>query len=132
LEWYFRLGSSNAHANEYQINSLPIPSIVQGPKDSRWLQLFEQRKWELLKEHLISLCLVAGQMPRTVTDALITLCHYIQQIEAERILSNRFERSQLAPESQAAQEVIDATFYRCYGFSIEESAYINGRLENML
>ena len=132
LEWYFRLGSSNAHANEYQINSLPIPTVVDDSGDSDWQRLFERGEWEPLKESLCSMCVVKGQMPLQVMQALAALCKYVQEVEAGRVLGNRFERSRLAPESQVVQDIIDATLFRCYGFSLAESSYITSRLENML
>jgi hypothetical protein len=56
----------------------------------------------------------------------------IQDIEAERVLKNRSERSNLAPESQPIQDAIDAVLFKCYGLSDDDAEYIRQRLTEML
>ena len=56
----------------------------------------------------------------------------IQEIEAERVLKSRSERSHLAPESQEIQDVIDAVLFRVYGLTDDEARYIERRLKEML
>ena len=132
LEWYFRLASSNAHANEYQLNAMPVPTIVDVNGNLDWQSQFRAHRWLELKEYLCNICREPGVMPKPVAEALAGMSHRIQEIEAKRVLKNRSERSRLAPESQPIQDAIDAVLFRCYGLSEEEARYIEKRLEEML
>lgn len=71
-------------------------------------------------------------MPKDVADALTEMSRRIHEIEAKRVLKNRSERSQLAPESQPIQDAIDAVLFRCYGLSEDAAKYVHKRLEEML
>jgi Eco57I restriction-modification methylase len=132
LDWYFRLGSTNSKVNEYQFNSLPIPTISndRGRIDRRTLLLPGQ--WDLTAQRLSSLCLEPGIMREAVADALAAMSRMIQKIESTRILERRSERAHLSPESQPIQDAIDAILFRCYGLSDEDSEYISRRLKEML
>jgi hypothetical protein len=69
-------------------------------------------------------------MPKSAVDAIAGMSHRIQKIEAKRVLKNRSERSQLAPQSQPI--AIDAMLFRCYGLSEEDARYIEKRVQEML
>lgn len=71
-------------------------------------------------------------MPNSVAEALVEMSRRIQKIEAKRVLKNRSERSQLAPESEPIQDAIDAVLFRCYGLSDDDAKYVEKRLEEML
>ena len=132
IEWYFRLGSTNAHVSHYQVENLPVPSI-SAPEPARELrQLLVNRQWRALAGQLSARCGPPGDMPPTVVDAVIAMSRAIQEIEAKRVLKNRSERSHLAPESQVIQDVIDSVLFRCYGLSEDDAAYIEQRLKEML
>lgn len=81
---------------------------------------------------LCSVCTEVGTMSKTVQEALIEMSKQIQKIEVARVLKNRSERSQLAPESQPIQDAIDKVLFRCYGLTDEEAGYVNKRLKEML
>jgi hypothetical protein len=132
LDWYFRLGSTNSKVNEYQFNSLPIPTFLEERAIIAWQPLFEKGQWAELAELLCEICTEPGVMSGTVADALAEMSRRIQQIEAKRVLKSRSERSQLAPESQPIQDAIDAVLFRCYGLSDDDAKYISQRLVEML
>ena len=71
-------------------------------------------------------------MPKPVADALASMSRQIQDIEANRVLKSRAERSRLTLNSQPIQDTIDAILFRCYGLSKDEADYITRRLEEML
>jgi hypothetical protein len=132
IEWYFRLGSTNAHVSHYQVENLPVPFVEAPTIDEGLGRLLENRQWTGLRAQLCARCDQPGEMPSTVAYAVIAMSRTIQAIEAERILANRSQRSMLAPESQAIQDVIDAVLFRCYGLSDDDAAYIEERLKEML
>ena len=131
LEWWFRLGSSNAHANEYQMNGLPVPSVSDDFGVIDWLAPFELEDWTTLQERL-AVAATPGYMPESVTDAIAKMSQRIQEIESNRILKSRSERSRLAQESQPIQDAIDRVLFRCYGLSEDDAQYIEKRLTEML
>ena len=132
LDWYFRLGSTNASINEYQFNQLPIPIVSKGEIDIGWRPLIAAGKWPDLSNLLLSVCSQPGIMPKDVGDAIAEMCRRIQETEARRVLKNRSERSRLAPESQPIQDAIDKVLFRCYGLSDDDVQYIDNRLKKML
>lgn len=132
LEWYFRFGSTNSKVNEYQFNSLPVPTFSKERPSIAWEPLFEKGQWGELAKLLCETCNEPGVMPATAADALTELSHRIQKIEAKRVLKNRSERSHLAPASQPIQDAMDAVFFRCYGLSDDDAKYISQRLKEML
>ena len=132
LDWYFRLGSTNSKVNEYQFDSLPIPTFSEERPSIAWEPLFEKGQWVALLNLLCENCSEPGVMPATVAEALAEMSRRIQQIEAKRVLKSRSERSHLAPESQPIQDAIDSVLFRCYGLSGDDAEYIEQRLEEML
>ena len=132
LDWYFRLGSTNAAVSHYQIYNLPVPTLSETSPDSAWRELVRCGEWASLERELCRLCSDPGLMPKPVAEALAELSRRIQEIEGHRELHNRSERSQLAPESQRIQNVIDAVLFKCFGLSAKESIHIAERLNNML
>jgi len=132
LDWYFRLSSTNAVISEYQINILPIPKILEQTLVLGWENSLKKANWLELTELLIITCKEPGIMPKPVAEALSAMCRRIQEIESQRILKSRSERSRLAPESQPIQDAIDAVLFRCYGLTDDEAQYIDRRLKEML
>ena len=132
LEWWFRLGSSNAHANEYQMNGLPVPHVSDDPCVVEWLAPFQLGDWTTVQEKLLLVCETPGNMPGSVSKAIGKMSRRIQDIEARRTLASRAERSNLSPESQPIQDVIDEVLFRCYGLSEEDAQYVEKRLGEML
>ena len=132
LEWWFRLGSSNAHANQYQINELPIPHISAETSMENWHDSFQFESWETVANNLKNECGTPGSMPNSVAQVLQEMSRGIQRIEGARVLKKRSERSRLASESQPIQDAIDKVLFRCYGLSDDDAQYIEKRLQEML
>lgn len=132
LDWYFRLNSTNSKVNEYQFDALPVPTISDDTPIIDWEHLLKTCQWADLAELLCMACTEPGVMPKPVAEGLAAMSHRIQEIEVQRPLKNRSERSNLAPESQPIQNAIDAVLFRCYGLSEDEAAYITQRLKEML
>jgi hypothetical protein len=132
LDWYFRIGSTNSKVNEYQFDVLPVPTIVRDELAAEWHALVEKEQWEKLGKYLCNVCKESGIMPNVVAEALAEMSRRIQQIEAERVLQSRSERSHLASESQPIQDVIDGVLFHCYGLSDDDANYISNRLKEML
>ena len=132
LEWYFRLGSTNAHVSHYQIEQLPAPTISEAGLPKTWNALMNASGWVELCHSLCDSCIEPGVMPNTVADAVAEMSRRIQEIEANRVVKARPERSHLAPESQPIQDAIDAVLFHCYGLNEDDARYVHMRLKQML
>ena len=132
LEWWFRLGSSNAHANEYQMNDLPIPSVSDMSDAIDWRTSFQRGEWTIVEDELRLMCAVPGLVPSSVVEAIEAMSRRIQEIEGRRTLATRAERSTLLPVSAAIQDSIDKVLFHCYGLSEDDARYIEMRLTEML
>lgn len=132
LDWYFRLGSTNSKVNEYQFNALPCPTVVDRPIGSAWQPLLRRADWEALVAWCTSNLHGDGQMPADVAEAMAAMSRRIQDLEAERTLDSRSDRSHLTPEAQPIQEAIDAVLFGCFGLTPSEGDFIKGRLKEML
>ena len=118
LDWFFRLGSTNAAVSHYQIYNLPIPPL-QNTTACNGLRLTD----------------LGGKLSateRSAAECLEAMSVRIQDLEARRIVLNRSDRSKLAPESQPIQDAIDAVLFKCYGLSDEDAEYVKKRLTEML
>jgi hypothetical protein len=131
-DWFFRLASTDAAISHYQIYNLPAPCIASNDLSNKWNELLNESKWDDLVEQLCAACTEPGMMAKPVAEALVEMSRRIQEIEAQRVLKSRSERSRLAPESQSIQDAIDAILFRCYGLSEDDARYITRRLEEML
>lgn len=133
-DWFFRLGSTNAAVSHYQIYNLPAPTIhLQANDHSAKRQLCaDKAQWAEAAKVLSAAITEPGVMPETVAEAIAEMSRRIQDIEAERALANRSERSHLAAESQPIQDAIDAVLFRCYGLSDDDARYVSQRLGEML
>jgi type I restriction-modification system DNA methylase subunit len=132
LDWYFRLGSTNAHVSHYQVEILPCPTLNADGGSESWAKLLSKSRWFELQSELCTACKVPGLLPSSVANTIAEMSHRIQKIEEKRLLKNRSERSRLAPESQPIQDAIDGVLFRCYGLSDDEARYIGSRLKEML
>ena len=132
FDWYFRLLSTSAAVSHYQLYALPVPTIVEEPCPSNWIDTFEARQWDELSDHLVAACRVTGELPTEVASAIEQMSFRVREIESSRILNSRADRSHLAPESQPIQDAIDKVLFRCYGLSDDDAQYIEKRLGEML
>lgn len=131
-DWFFRLGSTNAHVSHYQIYNLPAPTFSEDSPPLNWKPLLEKGHWSELAVLLGAACAEPGVMPQPVAEALAGMSRRLQEIEARRVLKSRSERSRLDPESQPIQDAVDRVLFQCYGLSEEEASYIAQRLGEML
>ena len=98
----------------------------------KWEPLFEKECWDELSHKIISATTTPGVLSKNVSEALSAMCKRIQEIESERILRSRSDRSKLDPRSQPIQDAIDKILFHCYGLTEEEGNYIEKRLGEML
>jgi hypothetical protein len=132
LDWYFRIVSTNSKVNEYQFDLLPVPTFSPDRKTLEIEHFFKNRNWAGLAQYLREQLGESGVLPSAVAGAVIKMTRKIQDIEAERLLKNRSERSNLSLESQPIQDAIDEVLFKCYGLSDEDAEYIKQRLTDML
>jgi hypothetical protein len=111
-DWFFRIGSTNAHVNTYQVYGLPVPTI---PTSS-----------------VLGVPCKNGTMLDSVVKRVEELSGSIQRIESDRKMLRRSDRSHLDPQSQPLQDEIDGIFYACFGLSDDEASYIRMRQQEML
>ncbi len=134
LEWFFRLGSTNAMVSDYLIRNLPAPSLEKERTTvgcPEFTQALNRKKWgdafgilePLLAKPPFSSVLMGclGQLAKTICE-----------IESSRGEITRTERSALAPEAQPFQDLIDRILYRMAGLTDAEAEGLEKRLEGML
>lgn len=134
LEWYFRLGSSNAMINDYQVRTLPAPNIdLKGPKSETtgFIEALEKPDIEAAFSAVEPL-LESAPFPPSLLVCLSDLTERISKVEAHRGNILRSERSSLAPEGQPYQDLIDRILYRAAGLTDAEAAALERRLKEML
>ncbi len=134
-EWYFRLGSSNAHANQYQLHNLPAPHFANDSscltRVGRFTSAMANGDTAAAFESITDLL---NQPPFSVTvrDCIVAAVKRIIEIEHGRGDIARHERSALAPAAQPLQDLLDRIFYRLAGLSDDEAAGLEERLSRML
>lgn len=134
-DWYFRLGSTNAHINHYQVYNLPAPDF----SDERCATFDGDQLTVALSEgnfeganELVSPALQAAPFPADVIDCISAIVKRIMQIESQRGEISRSARSALAPEAQPYQDLIDRILYRMAGLTEDEATGLEERLGEML
>lgn len=136
-EWYFRLGSTNAHVSHYQLQNLPYPrfsgqvadedhalreagvAAIQGHKLAEVIQILRP-------------ALTEAPFKLAVRDIIVELVRLIIHAEQQRGQVARSERSALCAEAQAYQDLIDRLLYAMAGLSKEEARGLETRLATML
>jgi hypothetical protein len=130
-DWYFRITSSNSKVNEYQFNSLPLPKPAP-PSNIRWEPLFDSEDWDGLREALTGACDTPGTLPADVISALGACSGKISRFEKSRALTRRSDRAKLGTEAAAIQTIVDAVFFKAFGLTDAEAAYVRQRRTEML
>jgi hypothetical protein len=136
-DWYFRLGSTNATINEYQVNNLPCPAFAEkaAAEDKRMLDraraAIAEGNWDAAYAALEP-GLAAPPFSPAVQDAIIDAVNRIIAIEKARGEIARSARSALAPEAQPLQDFIDRLLYALAGLSPAEVQGVEERLSHML
>lgn len=136
-DWYFRLGSTNAHANQYQLHNLPCPVFSDLPTENderiqrECFEALENGNTEQVLE-LLQQSLANPPFSLAIQSVIIEATNRIIEIETRRGEIPRAARSRLAPEAQIYQDLIDALFYQMAGLTKAESIALEERLSNML
>lgn len=137
VDWYFRLGSTNAAVSHYQLYNLPCPVLATPPETAdkkRQEKAIEALHAGQVVEAFDSLSPYVGEArcPFAFRAAIVEAVKIISQIEQERGEIARTERSALDPAAQPYQDLIDRLFYAMAGLTPEESAGLEERLREML
>lgn len=136
-DWYFRLGSTNAHVSHYQIYNLPCPSFANAieVKDetlqANALDALNAGNYERVVEHLRP-ALINPPFSPAIRAVIVEAVNRITAIEANRGDIPRAARSSLDPAAQAYQDLIDRIIYSMAGLTPAESVALEARLERML
>jgi hypothetical protein len=136
-DWYFRLGSTNAHVSHYQIGNLPYPRFAERHTDED-NDLHEDaivaiRGRNLPKAlEILRPALADAPFKLAVRDTITELARLIVDAEQRRGEIARAERSALCGEAQPYQDLIDRLLYAMAGLSEEEARGLEERLARML
>ena len=136
-DWYFRLGSTNATINEYQVNNLPCPVVRSGTKaeDRRMLDraraAVAQGDFETAFAALRP-GLAQPPFSPAVRDVIVDLVNRIVATEAARGEIPRAARSALDPAAQPLQDFIDRLIYAMAGLNEQEIHGLEQRYKTML
>ncbi len=135
LEWYFRLGSSNAMINDYQVRNLPVPRFApdgsEPAAEARFAAALAGRDWQGAFGAIEPL-LSRPPFSASVAACLVQLVRRIVEVEARRGAVARSERSALAPAAQPCQDLLDRILFRLAGLTDDEAAGLAERLARML
>lgn len=134
-DWYFRLGSTNAHVSHYQLYNLPVARFAADAPCEKLVGWFNNAvaegetaaAFDVVEELL-------GDPPFSTTtrDCIVTTVKRIIDIERDRGDIARSERSALAPAAQPLQDLLDRILYRMAGLTDDEAAGLEERLARML
>ncbi|MBV8314615.1 MAG: hypothetical protein JOZ53_06730, partial [Planctomycetaceae bacterium] len=133
LDWYFRLGSTNASVSHYQLYNLPIPFFAPCQPDDtseRFGSYLVSRRWAdafVFVEPLLAKPPFSAEL----MSCMIHLVEEIIRIEAARGDIARTERSALDPQAQPYQDLLDKIHFRLAGLTDEEAAGLVRRLKVM-
>lgn len=137
-DWYFRLGSTNAHVSHYQLSNLPCPLFGSEPArllDTRFVSQLDQ----LLQSHDLAtvekICTKLAMREKcsmTVQHLIIRLVRYIEEEERIRGPITRPERSELSTNGARCQIVLDKLMLILLGVDSSSYDYIKQRLGEML
>lgn len=137
IDWYFRLGSTNAAVSHYQLYNMPCPSFAAFSNQRTTTSVVEvmasMEKGDLgaVETHLGRLTAQAPFEP-AIASIIASIVDRIIEAEHQRGPISRAARSELAPQAQAWQDVIDRTFSLMAGISAAEHEAFTARLSKML
>lgn len=136
-DWYFRLGSTNAHVSQYQLYNLPFPVFAEARTsgdDRLRAAVLAALASGALDDAFGALqpALTTAPFTLVVQDVLADIVRRIIAIEQARGEIARAERSALDPAAQPLQNLIDRLLYAMAGLTAEESVALETRLAAML
>lgn len=151
-EWHFRLGSTNAQINQYQIANLPCPPFAERATAADGKMFADVRAvldaWaggagrkadpadpeQMIREvcRILQPAMAVPPYGQAVRDTIVELVIRITAIEAARGEIARTARSALAPAAQPYQDLVDRILYTLAGLSESEWLGLEDRLVRML
>lgn len=136
-DWYFRLGSTNAHVSHYQIYNLPCPIFADKIEEAD--EALQEKALDTLVSGdvekvftLLQPALTNAPFSHAVRAVIIEAVNRIIAIEESRGEISRAARSALAPAAQPYQDLIDRLFFAMAGLTDAEAAALEERLTTML
>jgi hypothetical protein len=137
IDWYFRLGSTNAHVSHYQLYNLPCPNFnLSMSPDSEAIIASGRRMIGGSEidnlDRFFARLINRPPFDFALCSILAAIVERIIESERARGEISRSDRSRLAPESRRWQDLIDRTLARMAGISEEEHAELRKRLDVML
>lgn len=136
-DWYFRLGSTNAHVSHYQIYNLPCPVFSDTLEADD--EVIQEKALDALASGdmekvfaLLQPALNDAPFSPAVRTVIIEAANRIIDIEERRGEISRAARSTLTPAAKPYQDLIDRIFYAMAGLSASEAAGLEERLAQML
>lgn len=136
-DWYFRLGSTNAAVNQYQLLKIPCPrfSSKDTPTDQRNLDCLEAQLEALdfaaIEKAVLALAAQQG-CTRTLEGLIARLVRFIEAEEGQRGQIARTARSALSENAQQCQVILDKLILALLGLGAGRHEYLKSRLEQML
>jgi hypothetical protein len=136
-DWYFRLGSTNAHVSHYQLTNLPCPRFGegQGSADEALCAaidaLIETRNFAAIEAECLALAAANVSSP-TLERVIVSLVRFIEAEERRRGAIARSERSRLAEDAEKCQAVLDKLMLVLLGLGSDKHEYIRTRVSEML
>ena len=136
-DWYFRLGSTNAHVSHYQLLNIPCPRInsKEAPVNQSTLSRLEAQLEALdfgaIETASLALADRQGCSP-TLTSIIVKLVRYIEREEERRGHIARKDRSKLSDHAEACQVILNKTILALLGLGADKHEFIEARLKRML
>lgn len=136
-DWYFRLGSTNAHVSQYQIRNIPTPRFGSS-NETIDHDMVGQLESELSKsdirrveERCMRMATDSGCTP-TLESIIARLVRHIEAEEEQRGMIKRSARSHLSERSAKCQEILDKVLLILLGLGAERYEYVRTRVNEML
>lgn len=135
IDWYFRLGSTNASVSHYQLYNLPTPAFSLGGVDADRVRCFrdaldKERQGDGFR--MLEPLLSAAPFPETVVICMMEIVQRIFLIEQQRGAIARSDRSALDEKAQPLQDLLDHMIFRMAGLNEDEAMGLVARLARML
>lgn len=110
-EWYFRLGSTNAHVSQYQLKMIPCPRFGHGDRALDQIELdavmTAVASADFDTAEALSIALAERGCGATIEALITALIGFIEDQERARGVITRAQRAHLSAHAQRAQVILD-------------------------
>jgi hypothetical protein len=134
-EWYFRLGSTNAHVSQYQIDMIPTPLFGRGERVINADLVGQIRTAvnvaDFRRAEELTLALAEQGCGATIEAVIDILVRCVEQYERARGVILRTQRAALSSSGQEIQAILDRAIMALIGFR-EHYDEVRQRLALML